>query len=254
MVQDGDQDSPLSITSNVAGLLTFVFAVAATAYARIQYLQTSSTEYLRVKTSLSWYKTESTWLSILINTQEMARRTSDEQETDRNSVDEKNSAEWLRRRRTGLDRTPPPPSQQAEHQMFAFVMEDLLNIEQRLLDVINEVESRAEGPSIDSGSGLSWLLVPGAWHGGRPSVAVAWLGVRTKALELVRQREALTERVQFLQLSMIASRLQALEGRVSAREAGADESTRAAIAAQAAAIRKLESDSAAAVDSPGHGS
>lgn len=251
MDQHADQDSPLSIASNIAGLLTFVFAVAATAYARIRYLQTSSTEYLRVKTSLSWYKTESTWLSYLVNTQESAPRTSEDQDIDRGSVDEKSGAEWLRRRRTGLDRAPPLPSQRAEQHMFAFVMEDLLNLEQRLLDMVNDVESRAEGPTSGDGFGISWSLIPGTWHGGRPSVAVAWLGVRTKALELVRQREALTERVQFLQLSMIASRLQALEGRVSARETETDESIKAAVAAQAVAIRRLESRYMAAVDSPG---
>lgn len=250
MDQSGAQDSPLSITSNVAGLLTFVFAVAATAYARIRYLQSSSTEYLRVKTSLSWYKTESTWLSYLVNTQESSSRTSHDEDTDRSSMDEKSGAEWPRRRRTGLDRAPPP-AQRAEQQMFAFVMDDLLNLERRLLDTINDVESRAE-TSASGGIGVSWSLIPGTWHGGRPSVAVAWLGVRTKTLELVRQREALTERVQFLQLSMIASRLQALEGRMSAREAEEGESMHAALAAQAAAIRRLEARFTPAVASPGY--
>lgn len=50
--------------------------------------------------------------------------------------------------------------------------------------------------------------------GGRPSVAVSWLSVRTKAMELVRQREALTARVQFLQVSMISSRIGDLEARM----------------------------------------
>ncbi|KAJ6784049.1 hypothetical protein PWT90_00336 [Aphanocladium album] len=246
MDQNGDQDSPLSIASNIAGLLTFVFAVAATAYARIRYLQNSSTEYMRVKTSLSWYKTESTWLSYLVDTTTPVPPESEDSEgSERSSVDEKYGAGYPRRRRTGLDRAPAPASQRAEQHMFAFVMDDLLNLEQRLLDMVNDVESRAEPSSAAAtGTGISWSLIPGTWHGGRPSVAVAWLGVRTKALELVRQREALTERVQFLQLSMIASRLQTLEGRVSVREASQEadtESLRAAIASQAALIRKLES-------------
>ncbi|KAM3512210.1 hypothetical protein MY11210_004128 [Beauveria gryllotalpidicola] len=249
MDQNGDQDSPLSIASNIAGLLTFVFAVAATAYARVRYLQSSSTEYLRVKTSLSWYKTESTWLSHLISTQELSPGASEDRDTERGSIDEKSSAEWLRRRRTGLDRAPPP-AQRAEQHMFAFVMDDLLNLEQRLLDMVNDVESRAD-PS-PSAIGVSWSLIPGTWHGGRPSVAVAWLGVRTKALELVRQRDALTARVQFLQLSMIASRLQVLEGRVSAREEAGIEAMEAAIASQAAAIRTLEPRPTSAAETPGY--
>ncbi|ATY62427.1 hypothetical protein A9K55_006975 [Cordyceps militaris] len=222
MDQDGSQDSPLSIAANMAGLLTFVFAVAATVYARIRYLQSSSTEYLGVKTSLSWYKTESTWLSHLIRTQETqpTQRASADEDADASSADEKSSAddksssaEWPRhRRRAGLD-DAVPTAQRVDQQMFAFVMEDLLNLEQRLLDMVSDVESRADPTG---GMGVSWSLVPWTWHGSRPSIAVAWLGVRTKALELVRQREALTARVQFLQLGMIASRLHALEGRVAA--------------------------------------
>lgn len=266
MDQTGDQDSPLSIASNIAGLLTFVFAVAATAYARVRYLQNSSTEYVRVKTSLSWYKTESTWLSYLVDTSAAAPTSAPEGDGSQRSsmetsIDEKTGEGYPRRRRTGFDREPAAPaSQRAEQHMFAFVMEDLLNLEQRLLDIITDVESRAElspssSSSSSSGTGLSWSLIPGSWHGGRPSVAVAWLGVRTKALELVRQREALTERVQFLQLSMIASRLGALEGRVSrelegratpAQQSG-EESLRAEIAAQAVLIRKLGSRSSTVV-------
>ncbi|KAJ3472036.1 hypothetical protein NLG97_g11344 [Lecanicillium saksenae] len=145
MDQHGDQDSPLSIASNIAGLLTFVFAVAATAYARIRYLQNSSTEYLRVKTSLSWYKTESTWLSYLVDTTTPLQPEEEEEEEEEESegserssigsIDEKSGAEYPRRRRTGLDRSPTPASQRAEQHMFAFVMDDLLNLEQRLLDM-----------------------------------------------------------------------------------------------------------------------
>ncbi|OAA57279.1 hypothetical protein ISF_07200 [Cordyceps fumosorosea ARSEF 2679] len=228
MDQNGEQDSPVSIAANIAGLLTFAFALAAAAYARVRYLRSSSTEYLRVKTSLSWYKTESTWLQHLVSTQggpvAVPPRAGgdDDGNTDRSSsFDEKGSGkgeEWPRRRRVGLDRPPPPPAQRAEQHMFEFVMDDLLNLERRLLDMVNDVESRAAADPGVGEAGISWSLVPGTWHGGRPSVAVAWLGVRTKALELVRQREALTARVQFLQLSMIASRLQSLEVRVSAAE------------------------------------
>lgn len=251
----GQQDSPLSIASNIAGLLTFVFAVAAAGYARLRYLRNSSTEYVRVKTSLSWYKTESTWLSFLVETgegnltypaQEVPAEESGRDSLSSSVVDDEKAAEWPRRRRVGMDRATTEtaasaPTQRAEKQMFAFVMEDLLNLEQRLLEIIDDVESRAEA---NSAVGLSWSLIPGSWHGGRPSVAVAWLGVRTKALELVRQREALTERVQFLQLSMISSRLGYLESRMEKGERGMEE----AIKAQAVELRKLESRAATMVE------
>lgn len=84
--------------------------------------------------------------------------------------------------------------------MFAFVMDDVLNLELRLLEVISDIEIRAA-------RGVNR-------KGVRPSVAVEWLGARSKALELVRQREALTARVQFLHMSMMTSRLAALEERL----------------------------------------
>lgn len=64
--QDSTGDSPLSITANVAGILTFVVAILAAVYVRVTYLRNSDQEYIRVKTSLSWYKTESTWLAELV--------------------------------------------------------------------------------------------------------------------------------------------------------------------------------------------
>src|ERR1700712_80261 len=60
-------DSPLSTTSSVAGILTFVVAIAATVYVRFTYLRNADQEYFRVKASLSWYKTESTWMNDLIH-------------------------------------------------------------------------------------------------------------------------------------------------------------------------------------------
>jgi hypothetical protein len=54
-------DSPLSITASVTGILTFVVAIFAAVYARLTYLRNANSEYFRVKASLSWYKTESSW-------------------------------------------------------------------------------------------------------------------------------------------------------------------------------------------------
>ncbi|KJZ75245.1 hypothetical protein HIM_05439 [Hirsutella minnesotensis 3608] len=120
MAASVSQDSPLSLTSNIVGILTFVVAIAAATYARVTYLRHSDDEYFRVKASLSWYKTESTWLADLLE----ALSTPDAQ-------------------RPG-EKAHPTPARRKEHQMYAFVMDDLLNLEQRLLDVVTEVEARAE--------------------------------------------------------------------------------------------------------------
>lgn len=62
MAASTDQDSPLSITSNVVGILTFVAAIEAAIYARVTYLRNSDGKNFRIKTSLSWCKTGSAWL------------------------------------------------------------------------------------------------------------------------------------------------------------------------------------------------
>ncbi|KAK8922278.1 hypothetical protein H634G_00417 [Metarhizium anisopliae BRIP 53293] len=196
MDSNAQQDSPLSTTSNIVGILTFVVAIAAAIYARLNYLRNSDEEYFRVKTSLSWYKTESTWLSDLLRT-------------------------------LGVHYAHDggAHSRQREYQMYTFVMEDLINLEQRLLDLVTEVESKASTPRGPSNRDDRWTLVP-SWQRSTPSVGMAWMSVRTKALELVRQREALTARVQFLQMSMISSRLSDLEARMKWGEFKADENSR----------------------------
>lgn len=183
-----DQDSPLSVSANVAGILTFVVAIAATVYARLTYLRNSDDEYFRVKTSLLWYKTESTWLADLV------------------TANNKEDGGYIAYR--------------AEYQMHAFVMDDILKLEERLLDLVAETEAKA---TVDEEGG--WTLVPRSWQGGRTTVAMAWLPVRAKALELVRQRESLTARVQFMQMSMISSRLRDLEMRTKGSEMRTEESS-----------------------------
>ncbi len=176
------QDSPLSITSSVAGILTFLVAILATIYVRVTYLRNSDEEYFRVKTSLSCFKTESTWLSELV------------QATGR--VD-----------RTELGLSAAQYRDTPEYHMYSFVMDDLVKLEQRLLELVAETEDRArkEGHGFDNDEG--WTLVPRSWGltRGKTTVAMAWLPVRTKALELVRQRDALTARVLFTQMSMLTS-------------------------------------------------
>lgn len=216
MDQNGQQDSPLSITSNIVGILTFVVAIAAAIYARLTYLHNSDDEYFRVKTSLSWYKTESTWLSDLLTALGA-------QHAHKSNGD--------------------PHSRQREYQMYAFVMDDLINLEQRLLDLVTEVESKAATPRGPRNRDEKWTLVPSSWQRGTPSVGMAWMSVRTKALELVRQREALTARVQFLQMSMISSRLSDLEARTKWGELKTDENSRkmdGVVDSHKAEFRRLE--------------
>lgn len=124
-----DQDSPLSTVSNVAGILTFVVAVIAAIYVRVTYLRNSDEEYFRVKTSLSWYKTESAWLAGLIK------------------------AAGAR----------PGAALRTEYQMYHFVMDDLENLEKRLLELLEETEMKVTEKEQRT-TGESWTLVPSAWR------------------------------------------------------------------------------------------
>ncbi|KAH8879946.1 hypothetical protein GQ53DRAFT_20584 [Thozetella sp. PMI_491] len=180
-----DHDSPLSITSSVTGILTFLVAIVAAAYVRIIYLRDSDEEYFKVKTSLSWFKKESTWLRELVQAT--------------GHID-----------RSGLGMSAEQYMQTAEYQMYAFVMDDLARLEQRLLDVVAETEEAAGESATEEGE--QWPLVPRSWGWTRTktTVAMAWLPVRRKALELVRQRDALTARVLFTQMSMLTSYAPAL--------------------------------------------
>ena len=169
------QDSPLSITASVVGMLTFVVAIAAAVYVRITYLRNADNEYFQVKTSLSWYKTESEWMNDLVN-----------------------AAEMRKRRMTN----------EKEYQMYCFVMDQLVKLEERLLSLLTQVEIEANKQLADEKN--NWTFIPQRYQGSLgfslgTSTAVSWLAVRTKALELVRQRDALGSRVQFAQLSMISS-------------------------------------------------
>ncbi|RDW88667.1 hypothetical protein BP6252_00699 [Coleophoma cylindrospora] len=182
-------DSPLSVTSSVAGILTFVVAIAAAIYARFNYLRNADIEYFEVKASLSWYKTESIWLHDLIN---------------------------------AADR---PSGNEMEYQMYIFVMDQLGKLEERLLELLTETEIRATSDGDSEGGGGSitsriagrWTLVPEGVRG-NTAIAVAWLRVRGRALELVRQRDALGSRVLFAQMSLVSSRVRDQEARQKKRE------------------------------------
>ncbi|KXH69177.1 hypothetical protein CSAL01_06003 [Colletotrichum salicis] len=131
-------------------------------------------------------------------------------------------------------------SRQPEYQMYAFVMDDLIKLEKRILELLVEAETKAAGQDAENQG--KWTLVPKSWSF-TTNVAMAWLPVRTKTLELVRQREALTSRVQFTQMSMISSRIRDLESRTTWTEAKSEESfirMENQIAEQRAQIHRLE--------------
>ncbi|PQE28399.1 Na+ H+ antiporter CNH1 protein [Rutstroemia sp. NJR-2017a BBW] len=96
--------------------------------------------------------------------------------------------------------------------MYVFVMEQLGQLEERLLELVTETEISA-----NTQGSRRWTLVPKGMAS-RGGVAMSWLAVRTKALELVRQRDALGARVLFSQMSMMSSRVRDQESRAKKQE------------------------------------
>lgn len=89
-----------------------------------------------------------------------------------------------------------------EKEMFGFVVDDLKRLEVRLLEVLEEAETGVG--SADEVKKEGWTVVPKGLRG-KSEIALNWLPVRAKALELVRQRDALGSRVLFAQMSLISS-------------------------------------------------
>jgi len=80
-------------------------------------------------------------------------------------------------------------------------MEQLGKLEERLLELLTEAEEKAGKADLE---GKKWTLVPRRMAF-TTNIALSWLPVRAKALELVRQRDALGGRVLFAQMSMVSS-------------------------------------------------
>lgn len=229
-----ERDSPLSITSSVAGILTFLVALLAAAYVRVSYLRNADEEYVRVKASLSWYKTESAWLSELAAaTTASSSSAAAAAAAARAAAAATNTA--FAAANIGDEILAGARKFETEYQMYAFVMDDLARLETRLLELVAETELKAEAGSsgnvgekamgsggedgrfglVRRGTALGTSAAKRWWQwlwagSGRStvlptSVAMAWLPVRAKALELVRQRDALTARVLFTQMSMVSS-------------------------------------------------
>lgn len=94
-----------------------------------------------------------------------------------------------------------------EREMYKFVVEQLGQLEERLLECLAEAEEgvdRNQGGDGEKGKEKGWTIVPQSVRG-RTDIAMSWLPVRAKALELARQRDALGSRVLFAQMSMISS-------------------------------------------------
>ncbi|KAI5856779.1 hypothetical protein GGS23DRAFT_607960 [Durotheca rogersii] len=145
MADATQQDSSLSIAANITGILTFVFAALAAAYARVTYLRNSDQEFFQVKMSLCRYKTESAWLAELVMA--MVSRFDTESQT--------------------------------QFQTFRHVMEDLHRLDKKLLELVEETETRARSEN-ERYRDRQWALP-------------------------VRQREALTAKVSFTQISTVPS-------------------------------------------------
>lgn len=96
---------------------------------------------------------------------------------------------------------------QREYEMYAFVLDQLGKLEERLLELLTavEVEANHDNGLVSHGRRRgSWTLVPAKWtYGFGSGIAVAWVPVRGKALELVRMREALGPRVVFARLALL---------------------------------------------------
>jgi hypothetical protein len=180
------QDSPLSITASVSGILTFLAAILAAVYVRLTYLRNADSEYFQVKASLSWYKTESTFMHDLVSTSSLQGQLG--------GYEEKGESDGRGDRRRGKER-----------EMYGFVVEQLGKLEERLLECLAEAEEavdRENGDRREKEGG--WTIVPSRLRG-RTGIAMSWVPVRARALELVRQRDALGSRVLFAQMSMISS-------------------------------------------------
>jgi hypothetical protein len=186
------QDSPLSITASVSGILTFLAAILAAVYVRFTYLRNADSEYFQVKASLSWFKTESTFMHDLVSTSSL-HQALEEME------DEKGDA------RGGNEESGRGRGK--EREMYAFVVEQLGKLEERLLECLAEAEEgvnrKQDRDGEKGGEGGGWTIVPRSVRG-RTDIAISWLPVRRRALELVRQRDALGSRVLFAQMSMIS--------------------------------------------------
>lgn len=180
-------------------------AILAAIYVRFTYLRNADKEYFQVKSSLNWFKTESQWMEDLING-------ASESERRRSGVF--NLGDGLALDPGSGNGVPirGEKEREREREMYGFVIDQLGKLEERLLAYITEAEENV--PQEDGGEGGEkvrkdgkkevWTIIPRGFRG-RTGIAMGWLPVREKALELVRQREGLAGRVLFAQISMISS-------------------------------------------------
>jgi hypothetical protein len=152
-------------------------------------LRNADSEYFQVKASLSWYKTESTFMHDLVSTSSLQGQLGGYEE------EEKGDGDGRGDRGRGKER-----------EMYGFVVEQLGKLEERLLECLAEAEEGVDRKNGEDGREKKggWTIVPSRLRG-RTDIAMSWLPVRAKALELVRQRDALGSRVLFAQMSMISS-------------------------------------------------
>ena len=87
--------------------------------------------------------------------------------------------------------------------MYLSVMDDLRLLEERLLEVVGEIDEKFGEKGTEKGKQRRWPVV--GRMGWKRGVAMGWVPVRADALELVRKRDALGNRVLFAQMSMLSS-------------------------------------------------
>lgn len=201
-------DSPLSITSSIAGILTFVVAILAALYVRITYLRNADAEYFQVKTSLDWFKKESEFMQDLVSTADVNDGRRNTFESFRRGVrtrggdesgdeDDRTCDEEVGDESESLSSSNPK-----QREMYSFVLDQLGKLEERILECLAEAEQAVSASNDEKEGG--WTIVPRRVQG-RTDIAMSWLPVRAKALDLVRQRETLGSRVLFAQMSLISS-------------------------------------------------
>ncbi len=209
-----NQDSPLSTTASIAGILTLLTALLAAVYVRFTYLANADKEYFSVKASLSWYKTESEWMEELVRSTGSPASSlhgfDAQPGVEREHGGGRDVIDGIRREGTIGAK---------EKEMYTFIIDQLFTIEKRLLECLAEAEDTREKLQNASASKRRWTVTPWNRDGsGGNRMAVAWLGVRGRALELVRQRDALGGRVLFAQMSLISSRVKDQESRARKRD------------------------------------
>ncbi|KAF6803973.1 hypothetical protein CSOJ01_10545 [Colletotrichum sojae] len=126
------------------------------------------------------------------------------------------SLSWFRTEFDWLSKLIRTAGERPEYETYNDVVEDMGKLEHQIGNLLHRVWMNAGDPQ------GKWTLAPKSWSS-IINVGMAWLPVRTRALELVCEREALTGRIQSIQMSMISSQILEMEWRRTQTEAKIEE-------------------------------